>query len=130
MRIAVPGSVAPTGLPRIHDIGINLPVLLFTLGMAVVAGLLIGLIPVFKFAGGQLNTGLREGGRFAEPEPGAASCGSTLVMVQVALALVLLICSGLMIRTFRALEHVNPRFYRSEYAAELPYLGAGHADSG
>ena len=49
-------------LPRIHEIGINLPVLLFALAMAILTGLLIGLV-LFKFAGGQLNSGWREGGR-------------------------------------------------------------------
>ncbi|HUY82666.1 MAG TPA: ABC transporter permease [Acidobacteriaceae bacterium] len=97
-------------LPRIHDIGINVPVLLFTLALAVATGLLIGLIPVFKFAGGQVNVGLREGGRAQSQSRERHRTRSVLVVVQVALALVLLICSGLMIRTFRALEHVNAGF--------------------
>ena len=102
-------AMAPD-LPRIHEIGINLPVLLFALALAVVTGLLIGVIPVFKFAGGQLNTSLREGGRGQSQSRERHRARSTLVVVQVALALVMLICSGLMIRTFRALEHVNPGF--------------------
>jgi predicted permease len=102
-------GLAPN-LPRIHEIGINLPVLLFALALAVVTGLLIGLIPVFKFAGGQLNTSLREGGRALSQSRERHRARSTLVVIQVALALVLLICSGLMIRTFRALENVNPGF--------------------
>src|SRR6201994_2273040 len=56
-------ALAPTGLPRIHEIGINLPVLMFTLAVAVISGVLIGLIPMFKYAGEQLNTGLHESGR-------------------------------------------------------------------
>jgi len=103
-------ALAPSGLPRIHDIGINLPVLLFALGLAIVAGLLIGLIPVVKFAGGQVNAGLREGGRSLSQSRERHRARSTLVVVQVALALVLLICSGLMIRTFRKLEKVDPGF--------------------
>ncbi len=103
-------ALAPSGLPRIHDIGINLPVLLFALGLAIVAGLLIGLIPVVKFAGGQINAGLREGGRSLSQSRERHRARSTLVVVQVGLALVLLICSGLMIRTFRKLEKVNPGF--------------------
>jgi predicted permease len=108
LRVLV--ALAPTGLPRIHEIGINLPVLLFTLGLAAVTGLLIGLVPVFKFAGEQLNANLREGGRAQSQSRERHRARSTLVVVQVALALVLLICSGLMIRTFRALENVNPGF--------------------
>ncbi len=105
-------SMAPD-LPRIHDIGINVPVLLFTLALAIATGLLIGLIPVLKFAGGQLNTELREGGRAQSQSRERHRARSTLVVVQVALALVLLICSGLMIRTFKALEDVNPGFTSS-----------------
>ncbi|MGC2160836.1 MAG: ABC transporter permease [Silvibacterium sp.] len=108
LRVLV--ALAPTGLPRIHEIGINLPVLLFTLALAVFTGVLIGLIPVFKYAGGQVNAGLRDGGRGQSQSRERHRARSTLVVVQVALALVLLICSGLMIRTFRALEHVNPGF--------------------
>jgi predicted permease len=103
-------ALAPTGLPRIHEIGINLPVLLFTLGLAVFTGVLIGLIPVFKYAGGRLNASLREGGRSQSQSREQHRMRSALVALQVALALMLLICSGLMIRTFRALEHVNPGF--------------------
>jgi predicted permease len=102
-------ALAPD-LPRLHDIGVDWPVLLFALALAVITGLLIGLIPVFKFAGGQLNTSLREGGRAQSQSRERHRARNTLVVIQVALALVLLICSGLMIRTFRALEHVNPGF--------------------
>ncbi|MGO8719720.1 MAG: ADOP family duplicated permease, partial [Acidobacteriaceae bacterium] len=97
-------------LPRAYEIGLNIPVLLFTLVLAVLTGLLIGLVPVFKFARGQLHTGLREGGRALSQSRERHRARNALVVVQVALALVLLICSGLMIRTFRALEHVSPGF--------------------
>lgn len=102
-------AMAPD-LPRIHEIGINLPVLLFALAMAILTGVLIGLVPVFKFAGGKLNSGLREGGRALSQSRERHRARNTLVVVQVALALVLLICSGLMIQTFRALERVNVGF--------------------
>ena len=102
-------AMAPD-LPRIHEIGINLPVLLFALALAILTGVLIGLVPVFKFGGRQLNSGLREGGRALSQSRERHRARNTLVIVQVALALVLLICSGLMIQTFRALEHVNPGF--------------------
>src|SRR6201999_2661788 len=102
--------LAPTGLPRIHEIGINLPVLLFTLALALLTSVLIGLIPIFKYAGGNSASGLREGGRALSQSRERHRARKTLVVVQVALALVLLICSGLMIRTFRALMQVSPGF--------------------
>jgi predicted permease len=103
-------AVAPTGLPRIHEIGIDIPVLLFALGLALFTSLLIGFIPVLKYAGASVNSGLREGGRGLSQGRERHRARKTLVVVQVALALVLLICSGLMIRTFRALMHVSPGF--------------------
>ncbi len=103
-------AMAPTGLPRIHEIGIDLPVLLFTLALALFTSLLIGSIPVIKFAGASATSGLREGGRALSQSRERHRARKALVIVQVALALVLLICSGLMIRTFRALMHVSPGF--------------------
>jgi predicted permease len=108
LRILV--AIAPTGLPRIHEIGIDLPVLLFTLALALFTSLLIGFIPVLKYAGAGLNSGLREGGRALSQSRERHRARKILVVVQVALALVLLICSGLMIRTFRAMMHVSPGF--------------------
>ena len=102
LRVLV--AAAPTGLPRIHEIGIDLLVLLFTLGLALFTSLLIGSIPVIKYAGASLNSGLREGGRALSQSRERHRARKALVIVQVALALVLLICSGLMIRTFRALD--------------------------
>jgi predicted permease len=103
-------AIAPTGLPRIHEIGIDVPVLLFALGLALFTSLLIGFIPVLKYAGARVNNSLREGGRALSQSRERHRARKTLVVVQVALALVLLICSGLMIRTFRALMHVSPGF--------------------
>jgi predicted permease len=103
-------AAAPTGLPRLHEIGIDIPVLLFTLGLALLTSLLIGAIPIFKYAGVKATSGLREGGRALSQSRERHNARKALVVVQVALALVLLICSGLMIRTFQALMHVDPGF--------------------
>jgi predicted permease len=103
-------AVAPDGLPRINEIGIDGPVLLFTFAISILASVLFGCIPIFKYAGVRISTGIREGGRANSGSREQHRARSVLVVVQVALALVLLICSGLMIRTFRALTHVNPGF--------------------
>jgi predicted permease len=108
LRILV--AMAPTGIPRIHEIGIDVPVLLFTLAITLLSSLLFGSIPIFKYAGARLNASLREGGRSLSQSREQHRARNILVVVQVALALVLLICSGLMIRTFRALMHVPPGF--------------------
>ena len=103
-------AVAPAGLPRIREIGIDGPVLLFTLLATLLASLLVCCVPIFKYAGVRLATGIREGARSVSQSREQHRARSVLVVVQVALALVLLICSGLMIRTFRALTDVNPGF--------------------
>jgi predicted permease len=106
-------AMAPAGIPRINEIGINGAVLLFTVSISLLASLLFGSIPIFKYAGARLNTGLREGGRALSQSREQHRARSVLVVVQVALALVLLICSGLMIRTFRVLAQVQPGFFES-----------------
>jgi putative ABC transport system permease protein len=103
-------AMAPAGLPRLSAIGIDVHVLLFALAAALLASLLFGCVPIFKYAGVHLGTGLREGGRSLSQTRQQHRARSGLVIVQVALALVLLICSGLMIRTFRALTRVQPGF--------------------
>ncbi len=103
-------AAAPTGLPRLHEIGINIPVLLFTLSLALFVSLVIGMIPVMKYSGITASTGLRESGRTLSQTRERHRARNALVVIQVALALVLLICSGLMIRTFHALTRVSPGF--------------------
>ena len=108
LRVLV--AIAPAGLPRVSEVGINGPVLLFTLLVSLLDSLLFGCVPILKYAGARLTTGIREGGRGLSQSKEQHRARNTLVVVQVALALVLLICSGLMIRTFRALTKVNPGF--------------------
>ena len=72
--------------------------------------MLFGSIPILKYAGTRLGTSLREGGRALSQSREQHRARNILVVVQVALALVLLISSGLMIRTFRALTQVRPGF--------------------
>jgi putative ABC transport system permease protein len=97
-------------LPRIENISIDPWVLAFTLAISLAAGLIFGLIPVFKYARPHLSNTLRGGGRSLSQSKDRHRARSVLVVVQVALALVLLVSSGLMIRTFQALRHVEPGF--------------------
>jgi predicted permease len=104
--------MAPAGLPRLNEIGLDGPVLLFTFAISVLTGLLFGSIPVLKFSGTRLGTGLREGGRSLSPSRERHRARNSLVVAQVSLALVLMIASGLMIRSFRAMTRVEPGFSR------------------
>ena len=103
-------ALAPSDLPRLSDIGIDRLVLLFTVGVTMLAGLLFGSILPLRYAGVRVGMGLRETGRSVSASRERHRARNALVVIQVGLALVLLVSSGLMIRTFRALIHVQPGF--------------------
>ena len=103
-------AMAPADLPRLEEIGIDGPTLLFSLAASLVSSLLFGSIPVLKYAGKHVGTGLRQGGRSMSEGRERHRSRNMLVVVQVALAVILLISSGLMIRTFHALTTVDPGF--------------------
>jgi len=103
-------ALAPSDLPRLNDIGIDGLVLLFTLGVTILAGLLFGSMPALRYAGVRAGAGLRETGRSVSASRKRHRARNALVVIQVGLALVLLVSSGLMIRTFQALIHVQPGF--------------------
>jgi putative ABC transport system permease protein len=105
--------MAPTGLPRLHEIAIDPIVLLFTLAVSLAAGLLFGIIPVVKYATPQLAGALKEGGRLSSAGRARHRARNTLVVAEIGLAVVLLVASGLMVRTFQAMRHVNPGFVNS-----------------
>ena len=103
-------AMAPQGLPRLTDISIDPFVILFTAGISLIAGLLFGLLPVLKFATPQLAGALKEGGRLSSAGRARHRARNTLVVAEIALAVVLLVASGLMIRTFQAMRSVYPGF--------------------
>jgi len=102
--------LSPQGLPRLHDISIDWTVLAFAVGVSLLCSLLFGSIPALRYGNARVGTGLREGGRTLSEGRERHRTRNVLVVVQVSLAFVLLICSGLMIRTFRALMHVDAGF--------------------
>ena len=112
LRILV--AKGPDTLPRLRDIGIDPVVLAFTLGVSLLSGVLFGVMPVVKYAGPRLATALRGVGRTFSDGRERHRARNTLVVVQVALALVLLIGSGLMLRTVQHLRRVQPGFTHPE----------------
>jgi putative ABC transport system permease protein len=111
-------SLGPASMPRLNEITIDPSVLAFTLATSIASGLLFGLIPIAKIVGPKFGLSLMEfmrgGGRWASAGKSQHRSQNALVVVQVALALVLLVSSGLMIRTFQNLRHVEPGFTRPE----------------
>ena len=107
-------ALAPANLPRLQEIAIDVPALLFTVALSLLSGLLFGVIPVLRYARAQPALMLRGGGRTASASKSRHRARNLLVVAQVAVALVLLVSSGLMIRTFQSLRNVHPGFSRPE----------------
>ena len=107
-------ALAPGNLPRIEDIGLDITALAFTLVVSVLSGLVFGSIPVLKYARTQPGVMLRGGSRTASASKSRHRARNMLVVAQVAVALVLLVSSGLMIRTFQALRDVQPGFAQAQ----------------
>jgi putative ABC transport system permease protein len=103
-------AFGPANVPRLDLIGIDWRALLFTLAISLAAGLGFGLIPAVKYGRARVAAGLRDGGRALSQGRERHRARNVLVVAQVTLALVLLISSGLMIRTFQALNRVDPGF--------------------
>jgi predicted permease len=97
-------------LPRLGDIGLDFPVLAFTLALSVVTGLLSGLLPAWAITRGQVNEALKQGLGRMDSDGGSGKTRSALVVVEVALSVVLLIGAGLMVRSLWALQTMNPGF--------------------
>jgi predicted permease len=98
----------PDSLPRTPNIRVNTPVLLFTLGVSIVVGIFFGLAPALKSWNADLQAALKDGGRGSRSPHRRAQ--SSLVIVQVALTLVLLVSAGLLFHTIRQLSDVDPGF--------------------
>jgi predicted permease len=103
-------AIGPANLPRLGEISIDARTLGFTLLLSVFAGLLFGLIPALKYAGPGTSLALRSAGRTISVSRERHRARNLLVVGQVAMALVLLVSAGLMMRTFKALRTVDPGF--------------------
>ncbi len=103
-------AIGPANLPRLQEISLDSRTLVFTLILSVISGLLFGLIPALKYAGPKTSLELRSAGRNASVSKERHRARNLLVVGQVAMALVLLVSAGLMIRTFHALRTVEPGF--------------------
>jgi len=102
--------LAPAGFPRIDEVGIDAAVLGFAAVTTVGASLLFGVVPSLRSGDAGLSAALTDGGRGGGTTPGRLRAREALVVSQVAMALVLLVGSGLMVRSFMALRSVQPGF--------------------
>ena len=112
--------VSPTAIPRSREIGLDWTVLAFTIGVSFLTGILFGLIPAIQAGEVDVHETLKESGRGTS---GRGWLRSSLVVVEVATTLVLLIGAGLMIRSFYLLQKVNPGFSHEQltsFSMSLP----------
>ncbi len=103
-------ALNPAALPRAEAIGLDLRVLVFTLLLSVAAGLFFGLFPALHPPGASLHEALKEGGRATAGGRGSRFARQFLALVEVALALVLLVMAGVLLRSFSRLAAADPGF--------------------
>jgi predicted permease len=120
LALHVGRSLLPQSLPRINEIALNWKVAGFALLLAVVTGLVCGLAPAFAALHTNVNGTLKEGGRSGTAGGGHARLRSTLVVTEIAIALVLLTASGLLLRSFEKMRSVDLGF-RPEHVTTAGY---------
>src|SRR5262245_41286036 len=117
-------AIAPAGIPRLTEVRLNATVFAFAVGVASLCGVLFGLAPALRVAGLPLVEGLKEGGRTGA-SAGQRRTQRALVVCEIALALVLSVGAGLMIRSMAALTSVDPGFKPTQlvmFSLRLPGL--------
>ncbi len=100
----------PDNLPRVAEIGVDGRVLGFTLGISILTGLIFGLAPAWAASRGRAGDALKEGGRSATAGSARQRLRSAFVVAELAVALILLVGAGLLIKTFWKLRSVEPGF--------------------
>ncbi len=104
-------ALAPGGIPRLSEVGIDGRVLAATLGASVLVALAVGLMPAFQARRTDLQSTLKEeAGRGATADAGRSRLRAGLVVAELALAVVLLAGAGLLLRSFWLLRQVDPGF--------------------
>jgi putative ABC transport system permease protein len=103
-------SLNPQGIPRANEIGVDPKVLVFALVASVVSGVIFGLVPAVQTSRQNLNDVLKEAGKSLMGNARGRRIRSGLVVVEVALALVLMTGAGLLIKGFSKLQSVDPGF--------------------
>jgi putative ABC transport system permease protein len=102
-------ALAPDGTPRLDEIGVDARVLVFTAALSLVTGVVFGLVPAVHAARDRFTGALKQGGR-GQTSDGGGRVRRALIVAELALALVLLVGGGLLLRTFLALERVDLGF--------------------
>ena len=120
---------APSDFPHARDITVDGYVIGFSLGISVLATLVVNLAPAFRAASSDINRDLKSSSPSAGADRSRSRARNALIVSEIALSLVLLICAGLLIKSFARLERVNPGFdYRHALAVRLALPPAKYSD--
>ncbi|HYJ04706.1 MAG TPA: ABC transporter permease [Chthoniobacterales bacterium] len=101
-------ETVPQNIPRISNIELDAPVLIFTMLASLATGIIFGLVPAWQASHVDLNSALKSGSRTGSSGEGKGRVRNALIMAEVALALILLISAGLLIQSFSRLGKVQP----------------------
>ena len=118
--VGIGKNLLPETLPRMNEIGLNWTVVGFAFLLAVVTGMICGLAPSFAALRTNVNATLKEGGRSGSLGGNHARLRSTLVVAEIAVALILLAASGLLLRSFAKMSQVDLGF-RPEHVTTANY---------
>ncbi len=124
LAIALVRRFGPQSIPQLRDVALDGRVLLFALAVAVATGLVFGILPALHISGSGLNSVLSETSRGGTTSRAGRALRSTLVVAEVALAVLVLIGSGLLVRSFLRLRAVDPGFQPANLLTlRLPLVG-------
>jgi len=118
-------AIGPANLPRLGEISLDSRTFAFTAVLSLVSSVLFGLVPALKYTGPRMTATLGSFGRGASVSRERHRVRNVLVVAQVAIALVLLVSAGLMIRTFQSIRTVEPGFTQPEHLQILRLFIAG-----
>jgi putative ABC transport system permease protein len=103
-------ALSPPALMDLNRVSVSLPVLAFTLGLSLLTGIVFGLVPALEATRFDLHDSLKEGGKNIGGSAGSHRIRNVFVVTQVALALVLLVGAGLLVKSLNRLQAVDPGF--------------------
>ena len=119
--VQVLAALIPAGVPIVNAIRVDHFVLFFALVLSAIASIAFGLAPAFLVANSNLQVNLRDGGARSGESSGGRRAHNILASGEIALAVVLLVAAGLLLRSFAKLTAVNPGFnVQHIVAAEIP----------
>jgi putative ABC transport system permease protein len=132
LAIAAVSLLAHTGaagVPRLSEVRVDFRLFAFALGISIVTGILFGIVPALRDSGDSLRSTLNEGGRGGTAGRSGRVIRNTLVAAEIALALIVLIGAGLLVRSFVQLRSVNPGFQPAGIlTARVPVSGGRNSD--